>query len=114
MVWFEIKWFFMMNWPVLLLVAVMLACGISAAYFVKDYEPPPERIIVEAQGVIAGIRNTGAWSIYDTEVKFEDGSIILLRYHTVQHYKLKHGQSIKIIYSSYRGRIVEMNSGSTR
>ncbi len=107
MIWFEIKWFFKMNWPVLLFVAVILACGIPAAHFVKDYEPPSEQIRVEAQGVVANIRNTGAWSVYDTEVQFTDGSIFLLRYSVVQKYKLKRGQKIKIIHSSYRGQTIE-------
>ena len=114
MIWFEIKWFFKMNWPVLLFAAAILACGIPAAHFVKDaayivkyYEPPPERITIEAQGVVANIRSTGAWCMYDTEVQFTDGSIFLLQYSVVQKYKLKRGQKIKIIRSSYRGRTIE-------
>ena len=110
MIWFEIKWFFKMNWPYVLLVALILAFGIPVAQIMKNYEPPPERITVEAQGVILGIRNTGAWNVNDTEIKFTDGSIFLLRYSTVLHYKLKHGQNIRIIYSSYRGRVIEINS----
>lgn len=106
---FEIKWFLKINWTVLLF-AIVLACGISSLYFwMKTYEPPPEQIKIEAQGVIVDIRNTGAWNIYDTEIKFADGSIILLRYSTVRNYKLKHGQNIKIIYSSRRGRTIKIN-----
>lgn len=110
MIMFEIKWFFKMNWPVLLLV-VFLVCGVLGLYScMKDYEPPPERIEIEASGIIMDIRNTGAFNIYDTEIKFDDGSIMLLTYTMVRHYKLKIGQDIRIIYSSRRGRRIEFES----
>lgn len=116
MIWFEIKWFFkyklkeafFLNWPVLLLVVLMVCGGLGLYSWMKNYESPPERIEVEACGVIANIRNTGAFNIYDTEIKFTDGSIIMLRYHMVKRYKLKHGQNIRVIYSSRKGRIIKI------
>jgi len=111
---FEIKWFFKLNWPILLFTLFLLCVVLGLYSFMKNYEPPPERIEVEAQGVISGIRNTGAFCIYDTEIKFTDGSIIMLQYSTVRHHKLKHGQSIKIIYSSRRGRVIKINKQTKR
>ena len=108
-IWFEIKWFFRLNWPILLFTIVLI-CGIPGLYsWMKNYKPPPEQIRIEAQGIIVGIRNTGAWNVNDTEIKFADGSIFLLPYSTVQHYGLKHGQDIKITYSSRRRRVIEIN-----
>lgn len=108
MIWFEIKWFFKVNWPWLLFVAIMIGLGFPAYHGMKNYTPPPEQITIEAEGVVANIRNTGAWYVHDTEVQFTDGSIFLLRYSVVQKYKLKRGQKIKIVRSSYRGQTIKM------
>lgn len=109
MIIFEIKWFFSQNWLTLLFVLLLVFIGLFLFSIMRGYEPPPEQIKIEIEGTIAGIRNTGAWNVNDTEIKFADGSIFLLSYHTVQHYKLKHGQKIKITYSSYKGRVIEIN-----
>jgi len=106
---FEIKWFFKMNWPVLLFTVLLVCGGLLSYLWMKNYEPPPERIEIEAKGIIANIRNTGAWSIYDTEVKFTDGSIILLTYTMLQRYKLKRGQNISVIYSFRKGRTIKIH-----
>ena len=87
---------------VLILILVLLVISTVA---IKDQinNPPTEQIQILAVGKLLHIRATGSFNIYDTELKFEDGSMLCVTYSFSREHNLREGLHYKIWDSSFYG-----------
>jgi len=74
---------------------------------IKDAPSRGEEIKILVEGKLISIRATGAWNIYDTELKFDDGSMLLVTYNFYRCNQLKEGCFYKIWESSFHGYCCE-------
>jgi len=63
----------------------------------------PEQIEVLAKGRLVNIRSTGAFYTHDTELKFDDGSMLLMIYSFTRNHSLKENHDYMIWWSSIHG-----------
>ena len=106
----EIKYYARENWMGYLIGLVLSASVVVVVYGMakvpKDVLFPPsiDRITNLAEGKLINIRATGSFTYTDTELKFEDGSMILVTYGFSRRNNLKEGGQYKIWYSSIYGK----------
>lgn len=103
----KVAWYWRWHW--LSFVAAIAVSGVAVIFWYIARLPPAapkqkqEQIIHLAEGKLIGYRCTGAWSHYDMELKFDDGSIILVSYPFCQENNIREGRSYKIWRSSVYG-----------
>ena len=100
--WYMLEFLF---WVILLIILML---GVVCMTIMKNAPPRTERIQVLATGKLISIRATGSFSIYEIELKFEDGSMILVTYSFSRRNDLKVGRSYEIWKSSngYRCKLL--------
>lgn len=107
--WWNIKYELNYHWVGIaagIVVSILLGLFV---WKVKDVPievwcpPRIDRITNLAEGNLVSIRSTGAFSSCDTELKFADGSMILVTYGFSRRNNLKEGHQYKIWYSSFYG-----------
>jgi hypothetical protein len=115
MFWFNVKWHLKINWrfyfvSFLMISTAMLFCGIRKGYFLKETlkrmretRLASEQIVLLADGKLLTLRNTGSYNVYDMELKFENGSILLMTYSFCRSNNIREGRHYKIGYSSLYG-----------
>jgi len=109
-------WFYW-NWSLLFVIIVIIAILVLAGLFfygIAGNAPPrTEQIKILAVGKLVSIRATGAWNIYDTELKFDDGSMLCVTYSFSRKHNLRVGVRYKIWDSSrwgYRCKLLEQQN----
>lgn len=116
-IWFEIKWFFRhtMLWGnliVFLFVPLIFYGtwkGLHSNALRNCLEARNQRYLASERKELLGIgkvitlRHTGRFNVYDTELKFEDGTILMLTYRFVREHNIKEGGKYKIWRSSIYG-----------
>ncbi|MHA1302514.1 MAG: hypothetical protein ACTSPI_02285 [Candidatus Heimdallarchaeaceae archaeon] len=90
-------------WAILLIVAVIIFIVGVMTFCIITAPPHVEYIENLACGKLISIRATGSFNIYDTELKFEDGSMLLMTYSFCRRNNLREGESYQIWHSSYYG-----------
>ena len=112
-IWWEIKYWLSWHWIGLTVGIIMSILIALFVWKVKDvpvdvlFPPRVERIENIIEGKLLSIRATGAWECTDTELKFENGSMILVTYSFSRRNNLKAGRKYKIWYSSFYGKRCE-------
>jgi len=95
------------NWEAILfcLVVILLALFVCGLFLLLSYNSPPrtEQIQLLAEGKLVNIHATGSFNIYEIELKFEDGSMLLMTYSFCRNNNLRVGKSYKIWRSSFYG-----------
>lgn len=112
---FNIKWHFKYAWVwYLFITIVLIATGFvywgctsdtTNNYLERIHQEylDSERVKELARGKLVSLRNTGSFSIYDMELKFEDGSIVLMTYSFCRSNGIREGQYYQIWQSSIYG-----------
>ena len=109
-IWWEIKYWLQYHWIGLIDGLCILACVFIVVWKIDQIPPdvlfPPrvERVESIVEGKLISIRATGAFDYADTELKFEDGTMILVTYGFSRRNNLKAGHHYKIWYSSFHGK----------
>lgn len=99
-------WLYWVDWVRMFFVVVVftiLTCGVMCIKQIKDAPPRREQIKTLAVGELINIRATGDFSVYNTELKFKDGSMLVVTYSFSRRYNLRVGQRYKIWKSSRYG-----------
>lgn len=93
-------------WQKLLFYVVLLILIICFGILVKSAKNAPprtEETRILSVGKLVNIRATGDFGIYNTELKFEDGSMLLVTYSFSREHNLRVGVKYKIWVSSFYG-----------
>lgn len=98
--WLCWNWSQILFWIVILII---IACIGTCIYESTTAPPRREQIRILAEGKLISIRATGSFSVYDTELKFEDGSMLLMTYSFCRSNRLRVGKNYKIWVSSFYG-----------
>lgn len=91
--------------------SIILLCILfvgSFVFLIASKPSPIERTIPLAEGKLINIRAIGAWSISNVELKFEDGSMLLVTYRFSRDNQLKEDRYYKIWWSSKHGYQCEL------
>lgn len=86
-----------------IVLLVLIICMGTCVYEVKNAPPRTEQTKILAVGELIGIRSTGSFCIYDTELKFDDGSMLCVTYSFSRANNLRVGMRYKIWDSSFYG-----------
>lgn len=95
-----IDWLRIWFWMVVLTIVMCCAICIKT---VRDAPPRVEETRILAVGELTSIRATGDFGIYNTELKFEDGSMLVVTYSFSRRHNLRVGMRYKIWDSSFYG-----------
>ena len=98
-------WWYL-NWEIvfkLIAISIVIVGFVCIIRQVKNAPPRIEQIRILAEGQLVSIRATGSFCIYDTELKFDDGSMLLMTYSFCRTNRLKIGKNYKIWESSFYG-----------
>lgn len=93
-------------WPRMFFYIVLLVIIIYMGTCIKIWKDAPPRIEqtkILAVGKLISIRSTGSFNIYDTELKFDDGSMLCVTYWFSREHNLRVGMKYKIWDSSFHG-----------
>lgn len=86
----------------MIIILIVLFFSITVIKNAKD-NPRIEQTKILAVGKLISIRSTGSWCIYDTELKFDDGSMLCVTYSFSREHNLRVGMKYKIWDSSFHG-----------